>query len=315
MHDKLRQLIEEEVSRPVSGAAMQLVDAIRARHRNGIAAVIFYGSCLRQPDTKLDAVVFDFYLLIDEYRRFYDRSWPTLANYMMPPNVFQISVAAADGRRLQGKYAVVSLAHFCDLVTPRTFHSYFWARFAQPTRLVYARDERIKAIVTDALAQSVATLAGRAAGLMGVKFSPADLWKEAFRQTYAAELRAEQAERGERIYLVDAARYDALTEPALMAAGLQPQRCADGRVTLPNADALRSSARRSWAVRRMQGKLLSIFRLTKGIFTFDGGLEYILWKIERHSGVSTPLTDWQRRHPLLAAPGLAWRLYRRGAFR
>jgi hypothetical protein len=42
---------------------------------------------------------------------------------------------------------------------------------------------------------------------------------------------------------------------------------------------------------------------------------YILWKIERHSGVKATATPWQRRHPLLAAPGLAWRLYRRGAFR
>jgi hypothetical protein len=315
MQEQLRQLIEDEVAGPVSEAATRLVDAIRARHRRGIAAMIFYGSCLRQPDTNLDSVVFDFYVLVDDYRSFYDRYWPTLANYLMPPNVFQISVAAKDGRRLQGKYAVVSLAHFCDLVTPRTYHSYFWARFAQPTRLVYTRDERTKQALIEALAQSVATLAGRAAGLMEPAFSAGDLWKEAFRQTYAAELRAEQAERGERIYQVDAARYDALTEPALAAAGLQAQRLADGRLTFRQAGEKRAAARLSWGVRRLQGKMLSIFRLTKGIFTFDGGLEYILWKIERHSGVSTPLTDWQRRHPLLAAPGLAWRLYRRGAFR
>ena len=36
----------------------------------------------------------------------------------------------------------------------------------------------------------------------------------------------------------------------------------------------------------------------KGIFTFDGGLDYALWKIKRHSGKTVPVTDWQRRHPL-----------------
>jgi hypothetical protein len=30
--------------------------------------------------------------------------------------------------------------------------------------------------------------------------------------------------------------------------------------------------------------------------------------------VVLPVTDWQRRHPLLSAPVLAWRLYRLGAF-
>ncbi len=53
----------------------------------------------------------------------------------------------------------------------------------------------------------------------------------------------------------------------------------------------------------------------KATFTFDGALDYVLWKVRRHSGVVLPVTDWQRRHPLLAAPVLAWRLYRLGAFR
>src|SRR3546814_3014928 len=56
-----------------------------------------------------------------------------------------------------------------------------------------------------------------------------------------------------------------------------------------------------WALRRVQGKLLSVARLCKAAFTFQGGAEYLLWKIERHSGVSIALTPWQRRHPLLAS--------------
>ena len=31
--------------------------------------------------------------------------------------------------------------------------------------------------------------------------------------------------------------------------------------------------------------------------------------------VAVTLTDWQRRHPVLASPALALRLYRQGAFR
>jgi len=313
MPERLSKLIETEVSRPVPDAALRLTDAIRGRHRSGIAAVIFYGSCLRQRDIKPASMVFDFFVLVDDYRRFYGRRWPALANRLMPPNVFQIAAAGEDGR-LQAKYAVVSLAQFGELVSPATFHSYFWARFAQPTRLVYARDSQAKAAVIRALAQSVTTMAGRAAGLMQGNFTACDFWKEAFRQTYAAELRAERAVRGEHVYLADAARYDALTEPALTAAGLHPLRLPDGRLTL-GGDGGRSTAKLVWALRRIFGKLLSVARLIKAVFTFDGGLDYILWKIERHSGITTPVSDWQRRHPLLAAPSLAWRLYRRGAFR
>jgi len=315
MPDPLRVLIESEIAGAFPAAAKKLADAIRSQHDDGVAAVIFYGSCLRQREISPEAMVFDFFVLVDDYRRFYGRRWPALANSLLPPNVFQIAVASGDNKTLRAKYAVVTLAQFHDLVSPRTFHSYFWARFAQPTRLVYARDARSREAVIEALMQSVSAMAGAAAGLMTAPFAPGELWKEAFRHTYAAELRAEKAGRGEHVYVADAARYDALAEPALAAAGLTVQRLADGRLSLQNGGASRSKADAVWALRRWYGKLLSIARLTKAVFTFDGGLEYILWKIERHSGVSATATDWQRRHPLLAAPGLAWRLYRRGAFR
>jgi hypothetical protein len=315
MPDLLRQQIESETAGAIPAAATKLADAIRAQHDNGVAAVIFYGSCLRQREIRPEEMVFDFFVLVDDYRRFYGRRWPAMANYLLPPNVFQIAVASGHRKTLRAKYAVVTLAQFHDLVSPSTFHSYFWARFAQPTRLVFARDARSREAVIEALMQSVSAMAGAAAGLMSAPFAPGDLWKEAFRHTYAAELRAEKAGRGEHVYLADAARYDALTKPALVAAGLTPQQLADGRMSLQSAGARRTKADLIWALRRWYGKLISVARLTKAVFTFDGGLDYILWKIERHSGVSATATDWQRRHPLLAAPGLAWRLYRRGAFR
>ena len=46
----------------------------------------------------------------------------------------------------------------------------------------------------------------------------------------------------------------------------------------------------AWRFRRLVGKVLSILRLAKGVFTFDGGVDYILWKIERHSGVKATAT-------------------------
>ena len=45
------------------------------------------------------------------------------------------------------------------------------------------------------------------------------------------------------------------------------------------------SAPRRWRLRRMQGKFLSVARLAKAIFTFENGVDYVLWKVKRHSGV------------------------------
>ena len=70
-----------------------------------------------------------------------------------------------------------------------------------------------------------------------------------------------------------------------------------------------------WACVVALGKFLSAGRLIKGALTFEDALDYILWKIERHSGVRVEATDRQHRYPLLFAWPLVWRLYRRGAFR
>ena len=53
-----------------------------------------------------------------------------------------------------------------------------------------------------------------------------------------------------------------------------------------------------------------------GVLVFSGlATAYILWKIERHSGVRVEVTPRQRRHPFIFALPLFWRLYRQGAFR
>jgi len=68
-------------------------------------------------------------------------------------------------------------------------------------------------------------------------------------------------------------------------------------------------------LRRIQGKALSLLRLAKAVFTFRGGVDYILWKLERHSGVKIEASERVRRHPLIYGWGLAWRLYRQGILR
>ncbi len=64
-----------------------------------------------------------------------------------------------------------------------------------------------------------------------------------------------------------------------------------------------------------RGKAWSVLRLLKASFTFDGGADYLAWKISRHSGVAVTVTPWQRRHPIAGAIVQFWRLYRKGAFR
>jgi hypothetical protein len=68
-------------------------------------------------------------------------------------------------------------------------------------------------------------------------------------------------------------------------------------------------------LRRQLGKPLNLLRLIKAAFTFDGAIDYVVWKVERHSGVRLEIQPWQRRHPLLAAPRLYYQLRKRRVMR
>jgi hypothetical protein len=246
--------------------------------------------------------VLDFYLLVEDYRAAYDSSLMALANRLLPPNVFYLELphgAAA----LRCKYAVLSLAQFAAGTSRDALNVSLWARFCQPTRLVWSRDPAIADRVAEACSEAILTMLGNVAPLMPRADDPEELWRRAFAETYAAELRSENAARATELIGLDAARYRRVTIPAL-----QLLRERGAAISPAEGAAL-------WAKRRRVGKLLNLARLAKATFTFQGALDYVLWKVRRHSGVELQVTDWQRRHPLLAAPVLAWRLYRRGAFR
>ena len=79
-------------------------------------------------------------------------------NWLLPPNVYYIE-APFEGRTVRAKYALLTLAQFERLVERRTLQSYFWARFAQPTIVLWARTPAAQERVTRALAIAVATTA------------------------------------------------------------------------------------------------------------------------------------------------------------
>ena len=100
--------------------------------------MLFYGSCLREK--QLDGLMLDFYLIVSDYRAAYAKRWMATANRLIPPNVFPFT---HDG--LAAKYAVLSEADFVRLNGPETRNVSVWARFAQPSRLVWAKDEAARA--------------------------------------------------------------------------------------------------------------------------------------------------------------------------
>ena len=298
----LIQLIAAENAAPAGPAIVAVAEAARRRHGPGIAAVLFYGSCLRTGDD-LGSIV-DLYLLADSYEEIHPGPLMRIFNRLLPPNVYYIEAPFA-GRTARAKYALLTLEQFERLVEQRTLQSYFWARFAQPTIVLWAREPAIRERITRAIATAVLTTAQETRPLLEPDAAPDTVWTRAFYEAYRTELRAEAPERGVALHEAFAARYDAITQII----------CHPEHASPLEAIEQRRRAERRWRRRRVVGKTLSVLRLVKSAFTFEDGATYLIWKIERHSGVKFELTPWQKRHPILASGTLFWRIYRAGGFR
>ena len=285
---ELRELVAEELNRPVDHRVAAMAAAIAGKHGAASRAVLFYGSCLRQK--QLAGLMLDFYLIVSDYRSAYDKRWLAAANRLIPPNVFYFE---HDG--LAAKYAVLSEADFHRLNGPETSSVSVWARFAQPSRLVWSADEAARERTIDAVSRAAPTLL-MAAGAIDAEL-PLDWWRRAFALTYSAELRAERGGRGTSVVDADRERYERFSLPAMAA------------IPTKHRDKV------SWAWRRAEGKALSVLRLAKASATFAGGADDIAWKINRHAGTEIALKPWQRRHPLLAGISLLPKLLKSGAVR
>lgn len=295
--DRLLDLIGAELDQPAPPAVQALAAAAAAPFGESVAAALFYGSCLR--DGVIDGHVVDLYLLVDDYAAAHGNRLEALANRLLPPNVYA-RTQTIDGTVVAAKVAVLSVRDFIEGARGDWFDPYLWARFSQPCALIFCRDAALRARLLEALAAAPRHLLTQVGALLPADAPAGTYWTRAFAETYRCELRAEQPDRGAEIYRLNSARFDAVF--ALLDL---PQ----GR----SAPSPRDLAQR-WVQRRWLGKALSVLRLLKAAYTYRDGAHYVLWKIERHSGVRLELTPWQARHPIIASPWLAWRLWSMGGF-
>ena len=315
-----RLLADALTARAIPETVQRFAAALADRCGTRAKAVLYYGSCLRTG--VLEDRILDFHVLVDRYRDAYPgRPCLAAANALLPPNVFFATSADArddSGAPLKAKYNIVSLPQLSRLVAPDTRQVWFWARFAQPMALAFQAEETLTATIARLQRQALLTFLGAALPIAPEGADAKSVFALGFARTYACELRAEPPDKGRELYALDAAFYDRLFAPALAALGwpaIADSEAAGGmRILAADPDRAAAEERR-WRQRRLLGKTLSICRLAKSAFTFSGGADYIAWKIRRHAGVEVTLTDFDRRHPLIAGIRHYWRLKRKGAFR
>ncbi len=282
---ELEKFCAASLARVVPAELRAMADALRKKH-HGVLAILAYGSCIR--GVAVNETLMDFYVLTESLAGVSSNPLSRMACRLVPPNVYYAEI---DGG-LRAKYAVLPLPLFAKWMERKTRNPYFWARFAQPAALVFGSDDAAKAAVIAGIAMALRTAFANARALT-TQSGALEIWTAGFTATYATEFRSEKTGRAAQIVQTYPDYY---REAAKL---LSTEKPVHARPTL----------------QRITGRLWSALRLMKAAFTFQGGAEYIVWKIERHSGEKIILTDWQRRHPILAGVGLLGTLLRKGAVR
>jgi hypothetical protein len=315
----LARLVEDELFAPAPAAALDLVAEIRRQLGPATAAVVFYGSCLRRESAE---GVHDFYAIVDAYRPAYRSRLLAWGNALLPPNVFYLEHPGPGGT-LRAKYAVLSSRDLERATSPAALRTGVWARFCQPARALYVRDDAAREALIRCGTQSVLTALKRIAPLLpSGRDAPGatteELWQRIFHETYSGEMRPETPETIQGLYRADAQRYDRAARAALAeleaSGALRVERDAD-RFAIALPAGVRRRARLAWRVRRPLAKGLYLAQLVKSTLTFGDWLPYVLWKLERHTGTRLEPSPRQRRHPLIWGWPLLFRALWRRDFR
>lgn len=285
-----------------------LLDQLRERYGRALRAVVLYGSTRRNANLR-DGLV-DLMAVVRDYRSVHGAGLAALFNHLLPPNVYYLE-AGPESARVRCKYIIVSEQSFAARTTGG-LDGYFWARFTQPCRLAWSADMPAARLVADGRAAAASHFAREALRLGNGEFGAEDFWVRAVSATYGCELRPEPPGAASALIERDPDFWLGLSRVILpFLDGVVPAGEDAYRIALSGPRRLAGRIR--WSLRRVWSKLLNIMRLLKAAGTFANGIDYLSWKIERHSGVKVEVTDTMRRHPRLASWKLLLRMWRSGA--
>lgn len=178
-----------ECARIVPSGFHSFVGALQEKFGGSLEAVLLYGSCLHSYDLKNSVV--DLYAVIDDYSHTYEKTFYKKLNRFVPPNVFYMELEHED-TILRCKYGVISLDDFGQGAN-KWFHSYIWGRFAQPTRILYCKDEESRNTMHLYLAQATLTFLKETIPALGrSNLDSETIWTRGLSLSYNAELRPEK---------------------------------------------------------------------------------------------------------------------------
>ena len=286
--------ISREIKKEVFPEALEMTSFLRQKYSQNLMGILFYGSALRSNSDK--NLILDFYVILETL-------YPTIKNpilrlfaYLLPPNVYFYQINFK-GKKIRAKVAILTMSDFIRGTSINCFTPSIWARFSQQTRLTFYDCEKNKILITHALSEAIKTFLTNTIKTTHYKSNIDELWLKGLHLTYGSELRPENKIKINEIIENDKERYISIGKLAL-----------DELNHIKINHLINKKENLKWLLRKYWTRLLNILRLIKASFTFEGGIEYLVWKLEKHKGISIKLSEKQKKYPIITAINLMLKL-------
>ena len=294
INKNLYDYIYREIQKEIFPDASEMTSFLKKKYSQNLMGILFYGSALRSNNDK--NLILDFYVILEKL-------YPTIKSpifrfftYLLPPNVYFYEINFK-GKKIRAKVAILTMSDFIQGTSINCFSPSIWARFSQQTRLTFYNCEKTKILITNALSEAVKTFLTNTIKTIHYKPNIDELWLKGLHLTYGSELRPENNLKIKEIIENDKERYIHIGNLALNELG---------HIKINHL--INKKENFKWLLRKYWTRLLNVLRLIKASFTFEGGIEYLTWKLKRHKGISIELSEKQKKYPIITVISLAIKL-------
>lgn len=290
--------------RVLDEAGLALLNDLSAAAGDTLGAAVFFGSRSSGVATT-SASAYDLMLVCDEPGRFYEtmryagllRRSPMLLSLLdplLPPTQIRL---ARDPWLV--KASVLSLKALRRATSNQRKDQFLAGRMFQDVHVVWARDEDFEKQIEEAIESARLVTLDWVRPDLPDTFTAGEYLRQLFRTSFRFEVRPETGGRADALSTAQAPRLIPVFEGVLrrLAAQGQLKEVGQGSYSLSGMATGRGNfARRvfmEWS------RVRATARWPKHAITFDGWLDYIVKKAERHSGETIVLGPWERRLPFV----------------
>lgn len=280
------------------------MDAIAVASDGCLGAAVFFGSRSAGVATT-SASAYDLMLVCDTPAAFYRAVYragllkrnPKLLgalDLILPPTQVRLS-----RDRWVVKASVISTAALARATGPSRTDQFVAGRLFQDVHVVWAASVEFATRVEEAILSARRITLDWVAPDLGDRFDAAAYLRQSFRTSFRFEVRPETRGRADALYLAQADRLVPVFRQVL------EDLANEGRlVRRTNGDFTTAFRPSIWRRLRRRfflewSRVRATARWPKHAITFDGWLDYIIRKAERHSGETIVLSSLERRFPFI----------------